>query len=186
MTNEREDFFKDPKDLLPVIEYVKEHWKKNTNVILRYAESSVHDCIIDYNNCEMYYIPFDVYVDRMEQKTCNVLIDEFKVIGMNIDQRTWMYVNRMTSLYVCTLSGRFHACGIYCDSMVPMGKDQLYTCKYTSVSLGDVPTRSMYDYMPLKTNEEKKMFKESYNPLYQANMTKVRSMHLHIFWSNVA
>lgn len=182
------DYFSEAEDLNRIIEFVKGLWKKKTDKFKVPLLLTVHDCDIhresnrdiqdpqkengnkfnrDYltvkPTCDMFNIPFEIYVDTKEGINCNVLLDEFKIDGMSIDPKLWKKVKRIEDLYVCLKSGRFHLCGKNCKKLEMNGKDHIYVCKYTGISLGDVEMKHMYDYMQDNSLDDKRLYKSAQN-----------------------
>lgn len=178
------DYFSESEDLKKILDYVKTLWKKKTDKFSVPLLLTVHNCDIHKESnrdeedaqkdngsrfnrdqltvkptCDMFNIPFEIYVDGNDGSNCNVLLDEFRINGMNIDTRMWKLVSRIEDLYVCLKSGRFHVCGKYCNKLEMNGKDHLYVCKYTGLSLGDVEMKHMYDYIQDNSPDDKRMYK---------------------------
>lgn len=182
------EYFSEPEDINKVFDFVKNLWKRDTTKFSVPLLSTVHNCDIHTESnrdtqdtqkintdkaardhlivkpvCDIYNIPFEIYVDTKHGTNCNVLLDDFKIPGMSIDKSSWKMIKRVEELYVCLKSGRFHICGKYCTRLEMNGKDHMYVCKYTGLSHGDVEMKHMYDYMHENSLDDKRLFKSSQN-----------------------
>lgn len=174
--NHTDQYFDSIEDITPIVQFVINLWKKKTKNFVHPEPTNVHNCVHDCTNCKMYKIDFEIYLDSKTLERCNVLVNEFKIAGLNVDRKDWNLVKTVDFLYVCLRSGEYHICGKLCDSMEINGKDHMYVCKFTGYSTGHVETKSMFDFMVEKSSEERRMYKDMNNPTYEKNLNAMNKM----------
>ena len=154
-----------------VVQFVQEYWRCHTQKFSIPVLPSIHDCTIHIQECTMYCIPFTVCSDpSIDNGSIKLFIEEFpSKYDEDLKKKRWQTMIHMDQLYVCLKSGIFHLCGEYCTAMQVMGKDHMYICPYTGLSMGDTERKGMFDFITEKSGQDKQMFRDVMNPLYERN-----------------